>query len=163
MGGRSICGGVIYELHTGTFTPEGTFDAVIDKLDHLVELGVDFVELMPVNAFNGPHGWGYDGVLWYAVHEPYGGPDGLIRLVDACHARGLGVLVDAVFNHLGPSGNYLPRFGPYLSAGRNPGAVRSTCPMPTPTRYGPTSSSARCAGCATSTSTACVWMRYTRW
>ena len=118
--GRSICGGVIYELHTGTFTPEGTFDAVIDKLDHLVDLGVDFVELMPVNAFNGPHGWGYDGVLWYAVHEPYGGPDGLIRLVDACHARGLGVLIDAVFNHLGPSGNYLPRFGPYLSAGRNP-------------------------------------------
>ncbi|WP_166904625.1 malto-oligosyltrehalose trehalohydrolase [Mycobacterium sp. DL440] len=118
--GRSTCGGVIYELHTGTFTPEGTFDAAIDKLDHLVDLGVDFVELMPVNAFNGPHGWGYDGVLWYAVHEPYGGPDGLIRLIDACHARGLGVLIDAVFNHLGPSGNYLPRFGPYLSSGHNP-------------------------------------------
>lgn len=118
--GRSICGGVIYELHTGTFTPDGTFDAAIEKLDHLVELGVDFVELMPVNAFNGTHGWGYDGVLWYAVHEPYGGPDGLIRLIDACHARGLGVLIDAVFNHLGPSGNYLPRFGPYLSSGSNP-------------------------------------------
>lgn len=118
--GRSICGGVVYELHTGTFTPEGTFDAAIDKLDHLVDLGVDFVELMPVNAFNGTHGWGYDGVLWYAVHEPYGGPDGLIRLIDACHARGLGVLIDTVFNHLGPSGNYLPRFGPYLSAGHNP-------------------------------------------
>ncbi|KHO26795.1 malto-oligosyltrehalose trehalohydrolase [Mycolicibacterium setense] len=118
--GRSICGAVIYELHTGTFTPEGTFDAAIDKLDHLVELGVDFVELMPVNAFNGTHGWGYDGVLWYAVHEPYGGPDGLIRLIDACHNRGLGVLIDTVFNHLGPSGNYLPRFGPYLSAGHNP-------------------------------------------
>ncbi|MDF3336089.1 malto-oligosyltrehalose trehalohydrolase [Mycolicibacterium septicum] len=118
--GRSIGGGVIYELHTGTFTPEGTFDAAIDKLDHLVDLGVDFVELMPVNAFNGTYGWGYDGVLWYAVHEPYGGPDGLVRLIDACHARGLGVLIDAVFNHLGPSGNYLPRFGPYLSAGSNP-------------------------------------------
>lgn len=118
--GRSICGAVIYELHTGTFTPEGTFDAAIDKLDHLVELGADFVELMPVNAFNGTHGWGYDGVLWYAVHEPYGGPDGLIRLIDACHNRGLGVLIDTVFNHLGPSGNYLPRFGPYLSAGHNP-------------------------------------------
>lgn len=118
--GRSICGAVIYELHTGTFTSEGTFDAAIDKLDHLVELGVDFVELMPVNAFNGTHGWGYDGVLWYAVHEPYGGPDGLIRLIDACHNRGLGVLIDTVFNHLGPSGNYLPRFGPYLSAGHNP-------------------------------------------
>ena len=118
--GRSISGAVIYELHVGTFTPEGTFDSAIDKLDHLVDLGVDFVELMPVNAFNGTHGWGYDGVLWYAVHEPYGGPDGLIRLIDACHGRGLGVLIDAVFNHLGPSGNYLPRFGPYLSSGHNP-------------------------------------------
>ncbi|MDY6870027.1 MAG: malto-oligosyltrehalose trehalohydrolase [Actinomycetota bacterium] len=113
-------GRVIYELHTGTFTPEGTFDAVIGKLGHLVDLGVDFVELMPVNAFGGTHGWGYDGVLWYAVHEPYGGPDALIRLVDACHCRGLGVLIDAVFNHLGPSGNYLPKFGPYLSSGSNP-------------------------------------------
>lgn len=118
--GRSIEGRVIYELHTGTFTTEGTFDAAIDKLDHLVNLGVDFVEVMPVNAFGGTHGWGYDGVLWYAVHEPYGGPDGLIRLIDACHQRGLGVLIDAVFNHLGPSGNYLPMFGPYLSTGSNP-------------------------------------------
>lgn len=118
--GRSVEGAVIYELHVGTFTPAGTFDAAIDKLDHLVDLGVDFVEVMPVNAFGGTHGWGYDGVLWYAVHEPYGGPDGLIRLVDACHARGLGVLIDAVFNHLGPSGNYLPKFGPYLSSGSNP-------------------------------------------
>lgn len=118
--GKSIAGAVIYELHTGTFTPEGTFDSAIEKLDYLVDLGVDFVELMPVNAFSGTHGWGYDGVLWYAVHEPYGGPDGLVRLIDACHARGLGVLIDAVFNHLGPSGNYLPRFGPYFSAGENP-------------------------------------------
>ena len=118
--GRSIEGAVIYELHVGTFTAAGTFDSAIEKLDHLVDLGVDFVELMPVNAFGGTHGWGYDGVLWFAVHEPYGGPDGLIRLVDACHARGLGVLIDAVFNHLGPSGNYLPKFGPYLSTGSNP-------------------------------------------
>lgn len=118
--GRSIEGGVIYELHIGTFTPEGTFDSAIEKLDHLVDLGVDFVEVMPVNAFSGTHGWGYDGVLWYAVHEAYGGPDGLVRLVDACHARGLGVLIDAVFNHLGPSGNYLPKYGPYLSSGSNP-------------------------------------------
>ena len=117
--GRTIEGAVIYELHTGTFTAAGTFDAAIDKLDYLVDLGVDFVELMPVNAFNGTHGWGYDGVLWYAVHEPYGGPDGLVRLIDACHARGLGVLIDAVFNHLGPSGNYLPQFGPYLSSVSN--------------------------------------------
>ena len=118
--GRSAEGALIYELHVGTFTPEGTFDAAIGRLDHLVELGVDLVELMPVNAFNGTHGWGYDGVLWFAVHEPYGGPDGLVRLVDACHARGLGVLIDAVFNHFGPSGNYLPRFGPYLSETGNP-------------------------------------------
>lgn len=118
--GRPVEGAVIYELHVGTFTAAGTFDSAIEKLDHLVDLGVDFVELMPVNAFSGPHGWGYDGVLWYAVHEPYGGPNGLARFVDACHNRGLGVLVDAVFNHLGPSGNYLPRFGPYLSEARNP-------------------------------------------
>jgi maltooligosyltrehalose trehalohydrolase len=118
--GRSVEGAVIYELHVGTFTGEGTFDAAIEKLDYLVDLGIDFVELMPVNSFAGTHGWGYDGVLWYSVHEPYGGPDGLVRFVDACHARGLGVLIDAVFNHFGPSGNYLPRFGPYLSSGSNP-------------------------------------------
>ena len=118
--GRSVQGAVIYELHIGTFTPAGTFDAAIDKLDYLVGLGVDFVEVMPVNAFSGTHGWGYDGVLWYAVHEPYGGPDGLVRFVDACHRRGLGVLIDTVFNHLGPSGNYLPRFAPYLSSASNP-------------------------------------------
>lgn len=118
--GRPIAGSVIYELHIGTFTPEGTLDAAIGKLDYLVDLDVDYVELMPVNAFNGTHGWGYDGVLWYAVHEPYGGPDALVRFVDACHARGVGVLIDAVFNHLGPSGNYLPKYGPYLSTGTNP-------------------------------------------
>lgn len=118
--GRPVTGAVIYELHIGTFTPGGTFDSAIDKLDHLVDLGIDFVQLMPVNAFAGTRGWGYDGVLWYAVHEPYGGPDALVRFVDACHRHGLGVLLDFVFNHLGPSGNYLPRFGPYLSASRNP-------------------------------------------
>ena len=118
--GRTVDGAVIYELHIGTFTAEGTFDAAITHLDYLVDLGVDFVELMPVNAFSGTHGWGYDGVLWFAVHEPYGGPDGLVRLIDACHARGLGVLIDTVYNHFGPSGNYLPRFGPYLSPVSNP-------------------------------------------
>ncbi|OBL16036.1 malto-oligosyltrehalose trehalohydrolase [Mycobacterium sp. 1245499.0] len=118
--GRPVEGAVIYEMHLGTFTEAGTFDSAIDKLDYLVELGVDFVELMPVNSFAGTHGWGYDGVLWYSVHEPYGGPDGLVRFVDACHAKGLGVLIDAVFNHLGPSGNYLPRYGPYLSSASNP-------------------------------------------
>jgi maltooligosyltrehalose trehalohydrolase len=112
--GRSLAGSVVYELHIGTFTPEGTLDAAAGRLDHLSELGVDFVELLPVNAFNGTHNWGYDGVLWYAVHEPYGGPAAYQRFVDACHARGIGVIQDVVYNHLGPSGNYLPKFGPYL-------------------------------------------------
>lgn len=117
--GRRLPGSTVYELHVGTFTSEGTFDAAVERLDHLVDLGVGFVELMPVNGFNGEHNWGYDGVLWYTVHEPYGGPDGLQRFVDACHRRGLGVLLDVVYNHLGPSGNHLGRFGPYLTSGRN--------------------------------------------
>ncbi|MEO3934051.1 malto-oligosyltrehalose trehalohydrolase [Micrococcaceae bacterium Sec7.4] len=115
--GRGLQGAVIYELHLGTFTPEGTLDAAIGKLDYLVELGIDFVELLPVNGFNGTHNWGYDGVLWYAVHEGYGGPAAYQRFVDAAHAAGLGVIQDVVYNHLGPSGNYLPRFGPYLKPG----------------------------------------------
>ncbi|WP_309615570.1 malto-oligosyltrehalose trehalohydrolase [Salinibacterium sp.] len=114
--GRQLAGAVIYELHLGTFTPEGTLDSAIDKLDHLVSIGVDFVELLPVNGFNGDHNWGYDGVLWYTVDETYGGPAAYERFVDAAHARGLGVIQDVVYNHLGPSGNYLPRFGPYLHA-----------------------------------------------
>ncbi|HEY2831713.1 MAG TPA: malto-oligosyltrehalose trehalohydrolase [Sporichthyaceae bacterium] len=113
--GRALPGAVTYELHIGTFTPAGTFDAAIERLDHLVELGVDLVEVMPVAAFPGVHGWGYDGVALFAVHQPYGGPNGFKRFVDACHARGLGVLLDVVHNHLGPSGNYLPRFGPYFT------------------------------------------------
>ncbi|MFC7331139.1 malto-oligosyltrehalose trehalohydrolase [Marinactinospora rubrisoli] len=112
--GRALAGSVLYELHVGTFTAEGTFDAARTRLDHLADLGVDMVEVMPVNAFDGVHGWGYDGVLWGAVHQRYGGPDAFKRFVDACHARGLGVLLDVVYNHLGPSGCYLPRFGPYL-------------------------------------------------
>ncbi|OOC53738.1 MULTISPECIES: malto-oligosyltrehalose trehalohydrolase [Nocardiopsis] len=113
--GRPLAGAVVYELHVGTFTPQGTLRAAAERLDHLVDLGVTHVELMPVNAFDGAHGWGYDGVLWAAVHEPYGGPDALKALVDACHGRGLAVLLDVVYNHLGPSGAYLPRFGPYFS------------------------------------------------
>src|SRR6195952_789135 len=112
--GRPLAGGVVYELHVGTFTPEGTLDAAIGRLDHLVDLGVDFVELLPVNAFNGPHNWGYDGVLWFAVDETYGGPEAYQRFVDACHGRGLAVVQDVVYNHFGPSGNYLPRFGASL-------------------------------------------------
>jgi len=117
--GRKLAGGVIYEMHVGTFTKGATLDSAIERLDHLVELGISHVELLPLNAVNGTWNWGYDGVAWYAVHEPYGGPDALKRFVDACHARGLAVVLDVVYNHLGPSGNYLPKFGPYLKTGRN--------------------------------------------
>ncbi|MCW3156814.1 malto-oligosyltrehalose trehalohydrolase [Micropruina sonneratiae] len=113
--GRSLRGSVIYELHVGTFTEARTFDGAIERLDHLVELGVDVVELMPVASFPGRNGWGYDGVSLFSVHEPYGGPDGLNRFVDAAHARGLAVWLDVVYNHLGPVGNYLPQFGPYFT------------------------------------------------
>ncbi len=106
---------VIYELHVGTFTPEGTFEAAITRLDHLLELGITHVELMPVAEFPGIRGWGYDGVDLWAPHHGYGGPEGLKRLVDACHRRGLAVLLDVVYNHLGPSGNYLSQFGPYFT------------------------------------------------
>lgn len=106
---------VLYELHLGTFTEPGTLDSAIEKLDHLVDLGVTHVELMPVNAFSGDHNWGYDGVGWFAVDESYGGPDAYRRFVAACHHRGLRVIQDVVYNHLGPDGNYLPVFGPYLS------------------------------------------------
>ena len=110
-----LASAVIYELHVGTFTPEGTFESAITRLDHLVALGITHVELMPVGEFSGARGWGYDGVDLYAPHHAYGGPDGLKRLVDACHARGLAVILDVVYNHLGPSGNYLARFGPYFT------------------------------------------------
>jgi maltooligosyltrehalose trehalohydrolase len=113
--GRQLPGAVLYELHVGTFTPDGTFDAAVERLDHLVELGVDLVEVLPVNAVDGPWNWGYDGVGWYAVTENYGGPRAFQRFVDACHTRGLGVVLDVVYNHLGPSGAYLDRFGPYFS------------------------------------------------
>jgi maltooligosyltrehalose trehalohydrolase len=110
-----LAAGLVYELHVGTFTPAGTFDGAIERLDHLVRLGVTHVELMPVAQFPGGHGWGYDGVDLFAPHSAYGGPDGLKRLIDACHGRGLAVLLDVVYNHLGPAGNYLERFGPYFT------------------------------------------------
>ena len=113
--GIDLAGAVIYELHVGTFSHEGTFDGVVAHLDHLVELGVSIVELMPVAEFAGGRGWGYDGVDLFAPHHAYGGPEGLDRLVDAAHARGLGVMLDVVYNHLGPEGSYLAEFGPYFS------------------------------------------------
>ena len=114
---RPLQDSVLYELHPGTFTPEGTLDAAIGRLDHLVDLGVTAVELLPVNGFNGEHNWGYDGVAWYTVAEPYGGPEAYQRFVDACHTRGLSVIQDVVYNHLGPSGNYLPLFADYFKPG----------------------------------------------
>ena len=133
--GRDLAAAVIYELHVGTFTEGATFDAAIERLDHLVDLGVTHVELLPVNDFNGVWNWGYDGVLWYAVHESYGGPDGLKRFVDAAHGKGLAVVLDVVYNHLGPSGNYLPRYGPYLKHGRNTWGELINVEQPAVRRY----------------------------
>jgi maltooligosyltrehalose trehalohydrolase len=110
-----LASAVIYEIHVGTFTPVGTFDGVVEKLQYLCDLGVSHVELMPVNEFAGSRGWGYDGVDLYAPHHAYGGPDGLKRLVNACHARGLGVILDVVYNHFGPAGCFVGRLGPYFT------------------------------------------------
>lgn len=109
-----LASAIVYELHIGTFTPQGTLDAAIEKLDYLADLGITHVELMPVAAFAGNHGWGYDGVALYAVHQPYGGPDALKRFVQAAHQRGLAVLLDVVYNHFGPVGNYSGKYGPYI-------------------------------------------------
>lgn len=106
---------VIYELHVGTFTKEGTFDAVIPQLKYLVDLGITAIELMPVAQFAGQRGWGYDGVYPFAPQNSYGGPAGLKRLVDACHAHGLAVILDVVYNHFGPEGGYLKDFGYYFT------------------------------------------------
>lgn len=106
---------VLYELHVGTFTPEGTFDAVTTQLDELRELGINAIEIMPVAQFPGNRNWGYDGVYPFAVQHSYGGPAGLQRLVNACHWKGLAVILDVVYNHLGPEGNYLADFGPYFT------------------------------------------------
>lgn len=106
---------LIYELHVGTFTEAGTLGAAIAHLDELVQLGVTHVELMPIAQFSGPHGWGYDGVDLFAVHEPYGGPRALREFIDQCHRRGLAVVIDTVLNHFGPEGAYVSEFGPYLT------------------------------------------------
>jgi maltooligosyltrehalose trehalohydrolase len=110
-----LASAVIYELHVGTFSPEGTFDGAAARLEHLTRLGVTHVCVMPVAAFPGTRGWGYDGVHLYAVHDPYGGPEAFARLVESCHRAGLAVLLDVVYNHLGPDGNYLGLYGPYFT------------------------------------------------
>jgi maltooligosyltrehalose trehalohydrolase len=106
---------VIYELHVGTFTPAGTFDSVIEHLDDLRELGVTAIEIMPVSQFPGSRNWGYDGVYPFAAQTSYGGPSGLKRLVDAAHGKGLAVVLDVVYNHIGPEGNYLEQYGHYFT------------------------------------------------
>jgi maltooligosyltrehalose trehalohydrolase len=113
---RPLGSSVIYELHIGTFTPGGTFGTAIEKLDHLVDLGITHVEIMPVAEFSGSRGWGYDGVDLYAPHHAYGGPSGLKKLVNACHEKGLAVILDVVYNHFGPDGNYLGQYGPYYTS-----------------------------------------------
>ncbi len=112
---KPLSSAIVYELHVGTFTPLGTFQSAIERLDYLLDLGITHIELMPVNEFSGPWGWGYDGVDLFAPHSGYGTPDDLKRLVNACHAKGLAVLLDVVYNHFGPVGNYLNRFGPYFT------------------------------------------------
>ena len=132
---------VFYELHVGTFSPEGTFEAVIPWLDELSGLGITAIELMPVAQFPGSRNWGYDGVYLFAPQNSYGGPAGLKRLVDACHRRGLAAVLDVVYNHLGPEGNYLRQFGPYFTDSlsntvgrrdqfRGPGQRRSAAFLP---------------------------------
>ena len=113
--GLALADFVIYELHVGTFTPEGTFDAIIPRLPELAELGITAIEVMPIASFPGRRNWGYDGVHFYAPQHSYGGPDGFKRLVDAAHANGLAVVLDVVYNHVGPEGNYLGNFGPYFT------------------------------------------------
>ncbi len=110
-----LASAILYELHIGTFSVEGTFDGAVKHLDFLAQLGVTHVEVMPINEFAGGRGWGYDGVFLFAVFEPYGGPDGFKRFVDACHAKNLAVILDVVYNHFGPVGNYNNKFGPYLT------------------------------------------------
>ena len=106
---------LLYELHTGTFTPEGTFAGIENRLDYLLKLGINAIEIMPVAQFPGTRNWGYDGVFPYAVQHSYGGATGLQQLVDACHRRGLAVVLDVVYNHMGPEGNYFADYGPYFT------------------------------------------------
>ena len=144
--GMSLPDFVIYEIHVGTFTPEGTFDAIVPRLGQLAALGVTAIEIMPVAEFPGRRNWGYDGVHIYAPHHAYGGPEGFRRLVNAAHQHGLGVVLDVVYNHVGPEGNYLDQYGPYFTdVYRTPcGAGRTTT---------------RCTGSRSSTWTRCGWTR----
>lgn len=113
---KELSGAIVYELHIGTFTADGTFTSTIERLNYLAGLGITHLNIMPVNEFSGDRGWGYDGVDLYAPHHAYGTPDDLKSLVNACHEKGLAVILDVVYNHLGPAGNYLDSFGPYFTS-----------------------------------------------
>ena len=106
---------IIYELHTGTFSPQHNFEGIISKLDHFIHLGVNAIEIMPVGQFPGSRNWGYDGVFPFAVQQSYGGAESLQKLVNACHEKGIAVILDVIYNHIGPEGNYLPQFAPYFT------------------------------------------------
>src|SRR5690606_34949823 len=106
---------IIYELHTGTFSEKGSFEGIVEKLDYLKDLGITAIELLPVSQFPGSRNWGYDGVFPFAVQNTYGGAEGLQRLIKKCHQKGIAVIIDVVYNHLGPEGNYLDEFGPYFT------------------------------------------------
>ena len=114
--GKELSELIFYELHVGTFTPEGTFRGVINRLDYLLELGVNAIELMPVAQTSGRWNWGYDGTSLFSVQHNYGTPDDLKELVDQCHGKGIAVFLDVVYNHFGPEGNYLPVYGPYFTS-----------------------------------------------
>jgi len=158
FGGLELSEAILYECHVGTFTDRGDFDGVAERLAHLVELGVTCLELMPVCTFPGRRGWGYDGVLPFAPHAAYGGPEGLKRLVDACHAAGIAVVLDVVYNHVGPRGNHLPAYGPYFTNSH------TTTWGEAMNFEGPAGSwsTTRAAGSATTTSTGCASTPSTR-
>ena len=138
---------VIYEVHIGTFTFEGTFEAALSRLDDLKEVGINAVEIMPVGQFPGERNWGYDGVFPFAVQHSYGGPQGLKRFVNSCHQKGIGVVLDVVYNHVGPEGNVLGEFAPILQIDRDPlGERLSILTGPTATKSEGTLSITRSTG-----------------
>src|SRR5579875_3361123 len=160
--GLPLRGMLIYEVHVGTFTPQGSFEAIIPRLPDLKALGVTTLELMPIAQFPGDRNWGYDGVYPYAVQNSYGGRQGLKRLVNACHEMGMAVALDVVYNHLGPEGNYISDFGPYFTdAYKTPWDEQSILTVRAVTKSAAISSTMPCIGCLNFTSTRCVWTRST--
>ncbi|WP_232065226.1 alpha-amylase family glycosyl hydrolase [Rhodocytophaga rosea] len=152
---------ILYEMHLGTFTPEGTFNSMIDRLADLADTGINAIEIMPISQFPGNRNWGYDGVHPYSVQNSYGTPDDLRQLVDACHAHGIAVILDMVYNHLGPEGNYFGLFGPYFTdAYKTPGVRLSILTVTTRMAYGISLQKMLCSGFLPTTWMACVWMPF---